>query len=58
MESTMYEEYNYLLENQTWDLVPLFSRRKLARCRWVYRTKTTTDGQLSRYKARLVVKGF
>jgi hypothetical protein len=54
----MQEEYKSLLENQTWDLVPLPSGRKLVRCRWVYRTKSTTDGQISRYKARLVSKGF
>jgi hypothetical protein len=57
-ESTMQEEYNSLLENQTWDLVPLPSGRKLVRCRWVYRTKSAVDGQISRYKARLVAKGF
>jgi hypothetical protein len=30
----------------------------IVRCRWVYRTKSTADGQISRYKARLVTKGF
>jgi hypothetical protein len=57
-ESAMQEEYNSLLENQTWDLVPLLAGRKLVRCRWVYRTKSAADGQISRYKARLVAKGF
>jgi hypothetical protein len=57
-ESSMQEEYNSLLENQTWDLVPLPSGRKLVRCRWVYRTKSVVDGHISRYKARLVSKGF
>jgi hypothetical protein len=56
-ESVM-QEYNSLLENQTWDLVPLPSRRKLVRCIWVYKTKSTVDGQISIYKARLVSKGF
>eukprot|EP00253_Pinus_taeda_P025772 PITA_25772 len=54
----MEEEYNFLLKNQTWDLVPLPSRRKLVRCKWVYRTKSATDGQITRRKARLVAKGF
>jgi hypothetical protein len=57
-ESTMQEEHNSLLENQTWDLVPLLARRKLVRCRWVYRTKSATNGHVSRYKAKLVAKGF
>jgi hypothetical protein len=54
----MQEEYNSLLENQNWDLVPLPSGRKIVICRWVYRTKSATDGQISRYKAKLVAKGF
>jgi hypothetical protein len=44
----MKEEYNSLLKNQTWDLVPLPSGRKLVMCRWVYRTKSATDGQVSK----------
>jgi hypothetical protein len=54
----MQEEYNSLLENQTWDLVPLPAGRKLVRCIWVYRTKSATYGHVSRYKSRLVAKGF
>jgi hypothetical protein len=54
----MQEEYKSLLKNQTWDLVPLPSGRKLARCRWVYRTKSAADGQISRYKAKIFAKVF
>jgi hypothetical protein len=54
----MQEEYNFLLENQTWDLVPLPFGRKLVRCKWVYRTKSEADGNISRYKASLVAKGM
>ena len=57
-EAAMQDEYNSLLENQTWDLVPLPSDMKLVRCRWVYRTKKAADGQINKYKARLVAKGF
>jgi hypothetical protein len=57
-DSTMQKEYNSLLENQTWDLIPLPSRRKLVRCEWVYKTKSIADGQISGYKSRLVAKGF
>jgi hypothetical protein len=54
----MQEEYNSLLENQNWDLVPIPYGRKLVKCRWVYKTKSAVDGQISRYKAKLVAKGF
>eukprot|EP00253_Pinus_taeda_P006645 PITA_06645 len=54
----MEEEYNSLLENQTWDLVPLPSGRKLVRCKWIYKTKSAANGKITRQKARLVAKGF
>jgi hypothetical protein len=37
-DTTMKEEYNSLLANDTRDLVPLPKGRKLVRCKWVYRT--------------------
>jgi hypothetical protein len=57
-EATMQEDHETLLENQTWDLVPLPPGWKLVRCKWIYRTKREIDDQVSRYKAILVAKGF
>jgi hypothetical protein len=54
----MNEEYRSLMENDTWDLVPLPKGRKLVICKWVYRTKYALYGSVERDKARLVVKGF
>jgi hypothetical protein len=34
----MNEEYHSLMENDTWDLVPLLKERKLVRCKWIYKT--------------------
>jgi hypothetical protein len=49
-EATMNEEYNSLIENQTWDLVLLPSDRNIVRCKWIYRTKKVENGLVSRYK--------
>jgi hypothetical protein len=38
-DTTMNEEYRSLMENDTWDLVPLLKGRKLVNCKWVYKTK-------------------
>jgi transposase InsO family protein len=57
-DTAMNEEYRSLMENNTWDLVPLPKGRKLVRCKWVYRTKYASDGSVERHKARLVAKGF
>jgi hypothetical protein len=54
----MNEEYRSLMENDTWDLVPLPKGRKLVICKWVYRTKYASDGSVERHKAQLVSKGF
>jgi hypothetical protein len=53
-DTTMNEEYRSLMENDTWDLVPLPKGRKLVICKWVYRTKYASDGSVERHKARLV----
>jgi hypothetical protein len=57
-DTTMNEEYHSLIENDTWDLVPLPKGRKLVICKWVYQTKYASDGSIERHKARLVAKGF
>jgi histone deacetylase 1/2 len=54
----MEEEYNALLENKTWHLVPLSSNKNIIDCKWVYHIKKREDGSIDRYKARLVAKGF
>lgn len=54
----MDEEYNSLMTNNTWDLVPLPKDKKLVKCKWVYRTKYGPDGSIDKHKAILVAKGF
>jgi hypothetical protein len=57
-DTTMNEEYHSLMENNTWDLVPLPKGRKLFICKWVYRTKYASYGSVERHKAQLVSKVF
>ena len=52
------EEYNSLLANDTWELVELPKGRQAVGCKWVFRTKYNSDGSVSRFKSRLVAKGF
>jgi histone deacetylase 1/2 len=54
----MEDEYNALIENKTWHLVPQSSNKNLIDCKWVYRIKKKADGSIDRYKARLVARGF
>ena len=50
-DAAMDEEYRSLMENDTWDLVPLPKGKKLVRCKWVYKTKYASDGSVERLKA-------
>lgn len=52
------DEYNSLLENETWELTYLPPGRKALGCKWVWKCKYKADGSLERFKARLVIKGF
>jgi histone deacetylase 1/2 len=54
----MEEEYNALIQNKTWYLVPPLSNKNLIDCKWVYRIKKISNGTIDRYKAWLVAKGF
>ncbi|KAH9750608.1 retrovirus-related pol polyprotein from transposon RE1 [Citrus sinensis] len=54
----MQEEFNALIRNQTWCLVPPEQNMKLVGKKWIYRVKQNSDGSINKYKARLVAKGF
>jgi hypothetical protein len=54
----MNEEYCSLMANNTWDIVPFPKGRKLVICKWVCKTKYSSDGSVERHKVWLVAKGF
>jgi transposase InsO family protein len=52
------EEVKSLINNKTWEIVPLPHGRKAIGSRWVFKIKRNSDGSIERYKGRLVAKGF
>jgi hypothetical protein len=56
-KSAMDEEYQALLNNKTWHLVPHHEANNIIDCHWVYKIKKS-DGSIERYMAQLVAKGF
>ena len=54
----MKEEINSMEHNRVWDLVGLPKGCKRVGCKWVFKTKRDSHGNLERYKARLVAKEF
>ncbi|KAJ0533857.1 putative RNA-directed DNA polymerase [Helianthus annuus] len=54
----MEQEIKALQENGTWTLKKLPSGKKAIDSKWVYKVKHKPDGQVDRYKARPVAKGY
>jgi len=57
-KDAMDDEFRSLMENKTWDLVDETDASNLLSGKWTYRLKRGSEGQITRYKARRVVRGF
>jgi len=56
--AVMQDEYDALLSNSTWQLVPRPSHANVITGKWIFKNKFHVDGTLERRKARWVVHGF
>ncbi|GKE23004.1 ribonuclease H-like domain-containing protein, partial [Tanacetum coccineum] len=56
-QNAINDEYNELIKNNTWTLVPRPTDENVVRCTWLFCHKYLADGTLSRYKVRLVANG-
>ncbi|KAG6390686.1 hypothetical protein SASPL_148425 [Salvia splendens] len=54
----MDEEINAIEKNDTWSLTTLPEGRKAIGVKWVYKTKKNANGEVQRYKVRLVAKEY
>ena len=54
----MNDVFKSMKDNDIWDLVPLSESAKPNSCKWIFKTKRDSQGNVERYKARLVIKGF
>ncbi|GJW03793.1 ribonuclease H-like domain-containing protein [Tanacetum coccineum] len=54
----MNQEMNALLRNGTWEIVDLPKGRKATGCKWIYKIKFQSSGEIDRFKARLLAQGF
>ena len=57
-KDAMEKEMKSLSVNKVWDLVSLPKGKKVIGSKWVFKTKRNVDGNVERYKARLVAQGF
>ena len=54
----MQDEIRSMSTNDVWDLEKIPKGAKTVGCKWVYKTKHDSKGNIERFKARRVAKGF
>jgi len=54
----MQEEYQSIMKNDVWDVVPRSERKSVLTSKWIYKIKHAVDGSIQKYKARFVACGF
>jgi len=52
------DEFDSLKNNGTWILTDLPPGRQALKCKWLWRMKFDADGKMTKFKARLVLKGY
>jgi len=57
-EAAMDAEYKALTDLGTWELVQPPKGRKIIKSKWAYKVKRGADGEITKYKARFVAKGY
>eukprot|EP00253_Pinus_taeda_P027442 PITA_27442 len=54
----MVEEYNSIMVNDVWEVVPRPQDRSVVGSRWIYKIKYAANGSVEKYKARFVAKVY
>ena len=57
-KDAMQEEYQSIMKNDVWDVVPRPEGKSIVTSKWIYKIKHATDGSIEKYKARLMAHGF
>ena len=54
----MTEEYQSIMKNDVWDIVPKLEIKSVVSSKWIYKIKNAADGSIEKYKARFMARGF
>eukprot|EP00253_Pinus_taeda_P032709 PITA_32709 len=54
----MVEEYDSIVRNSAWEIVPRPEGKSVVGSRWIYKVKQVVDESVEKYKERFVSRGF
>ena len=58
LKDAMIEEYQLIMKNDVWDVVPRLDGKSVVTSKWIDKIKHAADGSIEKYKARFVARGF
>ena len=54
----MTKEYQSIMKNDVWDIVPKLECKSVVSSKWIYKIKHPADGSIEKYKSIFVARGF
>ena len=57
-KEAMVEEYDSIMKNQVWEVLPRPEGKKVVGSRWIYKVNHAANKSVEKYKACFVAKGF
>jgi hypothetical protein len=54
----MMEEYQSIMKNDVWEVVPRTEGKSVFTSKWFFKIKHAVDGSIEKYKVRFVARGF
>ena len=57
-KDAMIEEYQSIMKNDVWDVVPRQEGKFVVTSKWIYKIKHVADGSIEKYKEIFVAHGF
>jgi hypothetical protein len=57
-QDAMTKEYQSILKNDVWDVVPRPEEKYVVTSKWIYKIKHVVNGSIEKYKVRFVARGF
>ena len=53
-KDAMIEEYQSIMKNDVWEIVPRPEKKSVMTSKWIYKIKNAANGSVEKYKARFV----
>ena len=57
-KKAMQEEYQSIMKNGVWEIIPRPSDKLVVTSKWIYKNKHIVDGSIDKYKEIFIAKGF